>query len=264
MKQALATDLDGTLIPIDNNSEHLSDLQQLADLAAQSAFELVFVTGRHFESVADAIETYQLPLPRWIICDVGTNLLHWSESEQFLRVQEYRVELASLVENFPLDRLQESLQDLSGLRLQESEKQGEFKLSFYCDADELQTCSQEIQRRVLAREAPYSLVCSTDPFENVGLLDLLPQGVSKAYALDWWTTFTKHDRERVVFAGDSGNDTAALTAGYRSIVVGNAHQSVVSEVRSVHQERGTSERLYIADRTATSGVLEGCRHFGLI
>lgn len=264
MKQALATDLDGTLIPIDNNRDHLDDLHQLGELAAQSAFELVFVTGRHFESVADAIETYQLPLPGWIICDVGTTLLNWSETEEFVRVQEYRSELASIVENFPLDRLRESLQDLPDLRLQEPEKQGEFKLSYYCEATDLQRNAHEIEQRLTTLETPYSLIHSTDPFEHVGLLDLLPKGVSKAYALDWWVTFTNHDRERVVFAGDSGNDTAALTAGYRAIVVGNAHDSVVSKVRSAHSERGTSDRLYVAENTATSGVLEGCRHFGLI
>ena len=263
MKQALATDLDGTLIPIDNNRDHLDDLHRLAELAARSAFELVFVTGRHFESVADAIEIYQLPLPRWIICDVGTTVLNWSENEEFLRVQEYRTELASIVESFPLDRLQESLEDLENLRLQEPEKQGEFKLSYYCDADRLQQLALEIERRLSEQETPYSLIHSTDPFDNVGLLDLLPQGVSKAYALDWWVTFTNHDRERVVFAGDSGNDTAALTAGYRAIVVGNAHDSVVSKVRMTHHDQGTSDRLYLAEKTATSGVLEGCRHFGL-
>lgn len=263
MKQALATDLDGTLIPLDGNQDNLQDLKHLKDLAAQSAFDLMFVTGRHFELVADAMEAHGLPLPGWIICDVGTTLLHWSEEEEFRRVDEYRAELSSIVEPFPLEQMRDSLQDFPELRLQEPEKQGEFKLSYYCDASDLKQTTAQIRDRIRQNDAPYSLISSTDPFENVGLLDLLPEQVSKAYALDWWVTFTNHDREQVIFAGDSGNDTAALTSGYRAIVVGNANESVKAEVRAVHEQQGTLDRLYLAKNMATSGVLEGCRHFGL-
>lgn len=263
MKQALATDLDGTLIPLDGNDNNFNDLSELKELVTQCSFELMFVTGRHFELVADAMEDYRLPLPGWVICDVGTTLLHWSEKEEFLRVDEYRAELSSIVEPFPLEQMRDSLQDLPELRLQEPEKQGEFKLSYYCDASDLDRATRKVQDRIAQNDAPYSLISSTDPFENVGLLDLLPKKVSKAYALDWWVTFTNHDREQVIFAGDSGNDTAALTAGYRAIVVGNANESVKAEVRAAHEKQGTLDRLYLAKNMATSGVLEGCRHFGL-
>jgi HAD superfamily hydrolase (TIGR01484 family) len=263
MNKALATDLDGTLIPLDDNENNRNDLQQLKELAARSTFDLMFVTGRHFELVADAMEAYRLPLPGWIICDVGTTLLHWSEEEDFRRVDEYREELSSIVETFPLEQMRESLEDVPELRLQEPEKQGEFKLSYYCEASDLEQATGKIQDRIEQHGAPYSLISSTDPFENVGLLDLLPKKVSKAYALDWWVHFTNHDREQVIFAGDSGNDTAALTAGYRAIVVGNAKESVKAEVRAAHEQQGTLDRLYLAENFATSGVLEGCRHFGL-
>lgn len=263
MKQALATDLDGTLIPLDGNENNRNDLKQLKQLAAQSTFDLMFVTGRHFELVADAMETYRLPLPGWIICDVGTTLLHWSEEKDFRLVDEYRAELSSIVEPFPREQLHELLQDLPELRLQEPEKQGEFKLSYYCAASDLEHASAKIRDRIEQKDVPYSLICSTDPFENVGLLDLLPKDVSKAFALDWWVTFTNHDKQQVIFAGDSGNDTAALTAGYRAIVVGNAAESVKAEVRTAHEQQGTLDRLYLAENSATSGVLEGCRHFGL-
>jgi len=262
MKPALATDLDGTLIPLDGNEHNRNDLKQLKHLVARSTFDLMYVTGRHFELVADAIEAHQLPLPGWIICDVGTTLLHWSE-EEFRRVDEYRTQLTSIVEAFPVEQLRESLTGLPQLRLQEPEKQGEFKLSYYCDASDLEQAASKIRDRIAREHAPYSLICSTDPFENVGLLDLLPKRVSKAYALEWWTNFTNHDREQVIFAGDSGNDTAALTAGYRSIVVGNARESVKTEVQTAHEMQGTLDRLYLAKNPATSGVLEGCRHFGL-
>ena len=71
-------------------------------------------------------------------------------------------------------------------------------------------------------------------------------------------------RESIVFAGDSGNDLAALTAGYRAILVGNADRSLAHQALQAHQQSNWSDRLYLAREKATSGVLEGCRWFGLV
>ena len=110
---------------------------------------------------------------------------------------------------------------------------------------------------------PYSVVQSVDPFTGSGLIDLLPKGVSKAYALAWWSQHVGLNSTAIVCAGDTGNDLAALTAGYRAIVVGNAERSLAKQVQEVHQRAGWSDRLYLARKPATSGVLEGCRWFGL-
>ena len=100
-----------------------------------------------------------------------------------------------------------------------------------------------------------------DPFTGEGLIDFLPQGVSKDYALRWWVEHTGRDEQTILFAGDSGNDLAALTAGYRSIVVANADESVAQAVSDAHQNAGWEDRLFLAQKPATSGVLEGLRHF---
>jgi HAD superfamily hydrolase (TIGR01484 family) len=68
-----------------------------------------------------------------------------------------------------------------------------------------------------------------DPFEGQGLLDFLPRDVSKAYALKWWSDYHGVSHSDVVFAGDSGNDLAALTAGFCAILVANADRGVARE-----------------------------------
>jgi hydroxymethylpyrimidine pyrophosphatase-like HAD family hydrolase len=123
---------------------------------------------------------------------------------------------------------------------------------------------ERIQEKLDQAGAPYSIVHSVDPFTGDGLVDLLPAGVSKAHALAWWVEQQGFDSSVIVYAGDSGNDLAALTAGYRAIVVGNAARSLARQVQAVHRERGWSKRLYLARKNATSGVLEGCLWFGLI
>jgi hydroxymethylpyrimidine pyrophosphatase-like HAD family hydrolase len=72
------------------------------------------------------------------------------------------------------------------------------------------------------------------------------------------------DPDRVVYAGDSGNDGAAMLAGYWSIVVGNASSRFKEELRANARDRGVADRIYFAERSFAEGVIEGCRHFGLL
>ena len=53
-------------------------------------------------------------------------------------------------------------------------------------------------------------------------------------------------------------------AGYRTIVVANADRSLAEQVAAKHREAGWQNRLCLAQGRATSGVLEGCRSFGLL
>ncbi|QDT42579.1 Malto-oligosyltrehalose trehalohydrolase [Gimesia alba] len=259
----LATDLDGTFIPLEGNTQNRSDLQTLTSQFAAHDISLIFVTGRHFESVVAAITEFQLPEPEWIICDVGTSIFQRQTSGEFTPVSAYQDYQDQIIAAMPIATLRERLQSIPGLRLQEEEKQGPFKLSFYADATELDKLVEQIQADLDQTQAPYSIIHSVDPFNGDGLIDLLPATVSKAHALQWWFAEYNLNSEDIVFSGDSGNDLAALTAGYRTILVGNASRTLAQRVHRLHQESGWKNRLYLAQSAATSGVLEGCRWFGL-
>ncbi|MEW4491005.1 HAD-IIB family hydrolase [Thalassoglobus sp. JC818] len=260
-KQILATDLDGTLIPLDGRADHVQDLQTLAEALRQNGIPICFASGRHYEIILDAIATYRLPTPDWIICDVGTTILS-RVNDDYAVEEAYRQHLQELMGDSSFRDIQHSLHDLDELRLQEEEKQGEFKLSFYTDADSLSATVDKVRDRL--GETPVSLIDSVDPFTGDGLIDLLPAGTSKAYALNWWADAQGVKHENIVYAGDSGNDLAAFQAGFRSIVVQNAPDWLAEKVAEHHSSKDWTNRFYRAERDATSGVLEGCRHFGLI
>ncbi len=257
----LASDMDGTFIPLEGNQENRRDLEQLTDELQRHEVELVYVTGRHYELVLDAIQAYSLPNPRWLICDVGTSIYESPVASDHQLLQAYVTQLKDLVGEFDVAKLADLFSGIDALRLQEPQKQGQFKLSYYCDADLLDEISKRLSQLLDQGDAPYRIIASVDPFTGDGLVDCLPRGVSKAHALSWWVKHAGHDCERVVFAGDSGNDLAALTAGYRSIVVGNADRSVAEQASRAHQMAGWTDRLFIAAKPATSGVLQGLRHF---
>ncbi|WP_417392547.1 malto-oligosyltrehalose trehalohydrolase [Gimesia sp.] len=261
--QVLATDLDGTLIPLNRDPQNQSDLRILAEQFQARGNSLIFVTGRHFGSVSQAIKDFQLPVPEWIICDVGTSIFQRQENEEFTLVTAYQDYQDQIIAAMSIETLREQLSAIDGLRLQESAKQGRFKLSYYADAAQLESLVDRIQEILTQTDAPYSIINSVDPFNGDGLIDLLPATVSKALALEWWTEKNGHDPRNIVFSGDSGNDLAALTAGYRTILVGNADRQLAQRVYNLHQTSGWKNRLYLAEGTATSGVLEGCRWFGL-
>ncbi len=262
--RVLATDLDGTLIPLQKHPENANDLNRLKKLLLEHPLTLVYVTGRHLASVQGQRIEQNLPRPDWILCDVGTTIYQLDENDEPQEVAAYREHLAEIIVSFPMPKLRETFADLSELRLQEEEKQGPFKLSYYADAETLKNLVAEIQRRILELKAPYSLIASVDPFEGHGLLDLLPRDVSKAYALKWWSDYCKVPHSQVVFAGDSGNDLAALTAGFRAILVANADRRVAHEAYDqLHSPGEFAGHLYLARTPATSGVLEGCRWFHL-
>lgn len=263
-RRVLATDLDGTLIPLDGSAQNAADLRTLQEELSQSGIPLVYVTGRHLESIEGAIAEYGLPSPDWVIADVGTSLYRPADGTGFDQVSAFREHLTEITAALPTSVLRERLADFSALRLQEEEKQGRFKLSYYTDAAHLESTKRELQRRLDASSAPYWIIASVDPFNGDGLIDLLWIGFSKAYALKWWVNHAGFANEDVVFCGDSGNDLTALTSGYHAVVVGNADRGVARDAYDAHREAGWRNRLYLAKQSATSGVLEGCRWFGLL
>lgn len=258
----LATDLDGTLIPLGDSEPNRRDLACLRTHFKSTDATLVFVTGRHLASAQQAIDEFELPVPDWIICDVGSTICCVSTTGRFESVVDYENCLATRTAGVTLENVRDALRPIAGLRLQEPEKQGRFKLSYYTDQAALSNLAGEVAGCVDG--LPYSIISSIDPFNGDGLIDLLPAGVSKAFALHWWTQHTQRRATDLIFAGDSGNDLAALTAGYRTIVVGNASDEVVRETQQAHAKNGWTDRLHLAQGFATSGVLEGCRAHGLI
>ncbi len=260
----LATDLDGTFIPLEGNEQNSVDLITLTGELKEVDAQLVYITGRHLEYGQQAIDEHDLPIPDWFICDVGTSVYQSNNSGTFQLVREYERHLEQIISTLPIANLRELLLPVDGLRLQEPAKQGPFKLSFYADASRLNALVNEINSLLDKHQGPYSIVSSIDPFNGDGLIDLLPKDVSKAHALTWWAERQNVQKEEIIFAGDSGNDLAAMSAGYRTIVVGNADRKIAQQAYLAHQQAGWHNRIYLAQGPATTGVLEGCRWFELI
>ena len=72
------------------------------------------------------------------------------------------------------------------------------------------------------------------------------------------------DEERLVYAGDSGNDRAAMLTGFNVVVVANASSVLKESLWEEAVNLGIDSRIYFARTAYALGVLEGCQHFGIV
>jgi len=112
-------------------------------------------------------------------------------------------------------------------------------------------------------------VYSFDSQDGKGLLDFLPDSATKQTALEYVAQEQGCAMEEVVFCGDSGNDIFPLTAGFSGVLVRNADEQLVKNVRQAMEEN-ENLRVYFAsggfrdlNGYYTSGVIEGAYHYGL-
>jgi HAD superfamily hydrolase (TIGR01484 family) len=256
----LSSDLDGTLIPLEGELPSLQALAALKEYLRRSQLPLVYVTGRHLASIRDVAAAKSLPVADWVIADVGTGLYH-GPARDYQPLADFTQNLSELTGGMSAGQLIPIFNEIPGLRVQEGEKLGPFKLSYYVDAAELKQREQQVCERLEKEGLPYRTISSIDPFNGDGLIDLLPEGVSKAYALEWLGKYLDILPEEMVFAGDSGNDFTALVHGFRAILVGNASAELRKKVQASHQQADWSDRLYFAKGNSTAGVWEGLKWF---
>ena len=72
----ICTDLDRTLLPNGKQPESPGARAAFTRLVSRPEVTLAYVSGRHRSLVEDAIMEYGLPLPDWVIGDVGTTIYH--------------------------------------------------------------------------------------------------------------------------------------------------------------------------------------------
>ena len=271
----LATDLDGTLLPIDGDAEHRDAMKELSAALEENGIPIVFVTGRSFAQVQDAVREHAPPRPRAVICDVGTTIMLPTDPtpedasdtrdealENFGLSDDYHRHLQHRLGDWDHERLLSAALDLDlELTPQPDHQQSELKTSFFYPPELRRSVADTIEQWIRRESVPVSMTISVDPFEGQGLLDLLPRGAQKGSALAWYLERCGVRADEVVFAGDTGNDAAAMTSGVRGILVGNADEQLRQAAATVSGGGASgSAGIYQATGTATAGVWEGFRY----
>lgn len=233
----ICTDLDGTLVGDDES------MYELLDLIGRNRSLLVFDTGRDLASVQRLIERKDIQRPDAMICMVGTEI-YFLDRGEFCLDQHWR-ELIS--KGWNRQGIVEQMKDIPELSWQDSRWQTDFKISYLLRENQ-QAVLKEIDHRLKKAQLEAKVVYSCGKF-----LDFLPYRASKNGALHYINTKLGINKEDVVVCGDSGNDLDLFKAGYKGIVVGNAHR----ELRDCK-----CSNAYHATSQYAAGITEGLRYFG--
>lgn len=260
--------MDRTIIPNGHHAEHSKALLRFKELCQLPEIMLVYVTGRHLKLIEQAIANYDLPLPEYVISDVGTKIYQRVRND-WEEIVLWQDKIAQDWPSKTAKQLQEVLKEITPLTLQEPSKQSDFKLSYYLPV----TVDQEIilidvKHQLTSRGVVANLIVSVDEEKNLLLLDILPPNATKLHAIQFLQQHLGYGVKDTIFAGDSGNDLPVLGSEIRSILVANAEPGFKLKVKDIAQTNGYPERLYIAkendsalDGNYSAGVLQGVLFF---
>ncbi|MBO8085349.1 HAD-IIB family hydrolase [Marichromatium sp. AB32] len=261
----LCTDLDRTLIPNGAEPESPAARPWFRRLAALPEVTLAYVSGRHRALVEAAIADYDLPMPDYVVGDVGTSI-HGLDGGDWQPIVEWQRLIGADWGGTHAAALRPLFADIAELSPQPDDRQGPFKLSYFTPAQlDVEALRARMRERLEARDIRASLVWSVDEAAGCGLLDLLPANATKYHAVEFLMQRLGRDVATTVFAGDSGNDLEVLISAIPAVLVANAHPEVRAEAR---QGCADPARLYCArggwqglNGHYAAGILEGVAHF---
>ena len=236
----LAADIDGTMLGDEDGEIALKAFAQ----DRRESFVLAYVTGRYRSSVQKLVDEGRLPRPAFICSNVGTEIATLDDPGNRLG-QKYAAQVGP---EWDLETIY-SLGEGQGIRRQDfGEDQPPYQAGFDWDG---QPQTLEAFRSRLAALDQFHILASYDEF-----IDVLPGPLGKGKAVEFLQQELGLSPERVVVAGDSGNDREMFETGFKGIVPVNALDELKAIARQPHH--------YQSPLPAGRGVLDGLCHFGFV
>jgi sucrose-6F-phosphate phosphohydrolase len=263
----LATDLDRTLLPNGKWEGDSGAIELFNQLTEKHDVLVIYVTGRNLQLTEGAIKEYGVRYPHVLVGDVGTTIRKfadgdWSFDEGWIA----HVKRAS--PRWDAGEIRDALAGVDGLREQESVHQNQLKQSYYVEHDRRADILRRVEELVKDKFDEV-LVYSFDSANGNGLLDCLPDSATKQTGLEYVCEEYGSPIGDAVFCGDSGNDIFPLTAGFSGVLVRNADEQLVQDVKAAMAEN-PDLKVYFAkgdfkglNGYYTSGVIEGAYYYGV-
>ncbi|OSM02527.1 putative sucrose-phosphate synthase [Magnetofaba australis IT-1] len=232
----LLCDIDNTLL-----GDRTGMCTLLNHLAETRNVGFGVATGRTLKNTVKILKQWGVPLPDFMITSAGSEI-HYRhklvEDETWAKHIDYRWER---------DELLHALGAVPGLKPQPKDHQNSRKISYYIDVEKAPS-GEEIQSLLRSRDLHARVIVSRQQF-----LDILPIRASKGLALSHLALKWGVPLDRVLVAGDAGNDIEMLQGNQLGVVVAN-HSPEVAFLRG-------QERIYFAEEPYAWGILEGINHY---
>jgi hydroxymethylpyrimidine pyrophosphatase-like HAD family hydrolase len=241
----VALDIDGTLVDPDNNFSPAVEAAVHAVLDAGA--HVVLSTGRGLTATRPLAERFALPKP-YLVCSNGAVTVRLHPEPELLDIVRFDPGpvLQLLLERMP-DVLV-AVEELGvGYRVNKPFPPGE--LTGQLVVEPLEKLVADPATRVILREPSNEAERFLDVIDRVGLhgvsyyigytawLDIAPDGVSKATALEKIARRLDVDRADVLAIGDGANDVEMLAWAGRGVAMGNATPAVQEVADAVTKSR---------------------------
>jgi sucrose-6F-phosphate phosphohydrolase len=236
------SDVDDTLLGDDAALERLS-----AELKkAAGRITVVYNSSRPCDSLRASLSAVpQLLTPDYLIGGMGTEIERGESGERVASMPLAGYE-QYLQAGWDRERAAELVRGLDAVPHPEK-FQTPFKVSFDIPGAE---AFGVVRQRLAESDLEAKAIFSAGKF-----LDLIAARAGKGEAIHYLREQTAVPPERVVVAGDSGNDIEMFMAPFRGIVVSNADGDL---------KRLSGSHIYKATRPYAGGVLEGLRYWGAL
>ncbi|MEL6264586.1 MAG: HAD-IIB family hydrolase [Pseudomonadota bacterium] len=239
----LATDLDGTFL----GGSEADRLALYAWIEAHRAsVGLIFVTGRDPQFIAGLVDGTPVPVPDYVIGDVGTTIAETAPGAAGTEIRPIPALEADIAARWQDSgaRVRAALDGHPGLTLQPTDFR--YRVSYDMDPAAYDPAAEAI---VAAMELDHLI--SADQF-----FDVLPRGVSKGPSLKRLAAHLGIAEARVLAAGDTLNDLSMLASGLPAVAVGGSEAPLLAALDG-------HDHVHRARAIGAAGIAEAIAALGL-
>jgi sucrose-phosphate synthase len=238
MDRALICDLDNTLT---GNPAALEKLRTMLLRAGEHVAFGVF-TGRSFDSCNKVLEKLPIRKLDFLVSDSGGEIRYgWPDSEADASWTRH------ITHHWKPGRIRDALDGLPGVRPVRNVHPESLRIACRIDPD---TAPSQVQIRKHLRQQGLRAMLL---FDSATHLEVLPIRASPGLALRFLSYKLDLAPERMLTAGDSGNDLGILLGDTLGVVVGNYNRQI--------EYLRESPRIYFAKGRHANGILEGIGYY---
>ena len=231
-KHLVLCDIDNTLTGCRRSSEELRRY-----LHGRSDLVFGIATGRSLVEAKRLVLEWDLAMPEVWITSVGSEV-YWHTATGLQRDCDFA---GRLERDWDVEQIAELMADIPHTRPQPAIEQREFKQSYFVE----NPASVSLMRQRLRDSGLSARII----YSHGNLLDIVPLAAGKGEAMRHVSRKLNIPLDRVIVAGDSGNDIDMIEACPNAVIVANCER----ELRAM----ATHGRAYLAKRKHAAGVLEG-------
>lgn len=235
----LITDIDNTLL---GDMESLQELIELINSNDNIAFGVA--SGRTINSIVNILKKWKVPLPNIFISSVGAEIYY---SKRLVRDKSWDKHIS--YRWYP-SKIKEIMETVKGVRMQPALTQRPHKISYYMNPKVAP--SREVLLKILRNKKIYANVI----YSHNKYIDILPIRASKGYAIRYISIKWGIPLDRILVAGDSGNDIEMLQGNTLAVVVGN-YSDEIEHLKSEH-------RIYFSKEKFAKGIIDGIKYYNFL